>query len=86
VTKVAQVASWIPGPIGAIASGIAFVGNAVQGNWGAAAMYAASAFTMGAAKYVSAVVSVGKIAGRVGKVARSGSHASAPVKKSNWAK
>lgn len=31
VTKVAEVVSWVPGPIGAVASGVAAVGNAVQG-------------------------------------------------------
>jgi RHS repeat-associated protein len=49
VTKVAEVASWIPGPIGAVAGGVAAAGNAIQGNWGRAAMYAAGAITMGAA-------------------------------------
>ncbi|MGV9365934.1 PA14 domain-containing protein, partial [Amycolatopsis sp. NPDC003731] len=43
VTKVAEVASWIPGPIGTIASGVAAAGNAIQGNWGAAARYGAQA-------------------------------------------
>lgn len=52
VTKVAEYASWIPGPI---VGGAAAVGNAVQGNWGAAARYAASAVTFGAARYISAV-------------------------------
>jgi RHS repeat-associated protein len=47
VTKVAEVVSWVPGPIGAIASGIAAVGNAVQGNWGAAAAFAFGAVTGG---------------------------------------
>ncbi|WP_410603193.1 PA14 domain-containing protein [Amycolatopsis sp. lyj-90] len=55
VTTVAEYAAWIPGPIGTVASGIAAVGNAVQGNWGKAAMYAASAVTFGAARYVAAV-------------------------------
>nr|WP_243869408.1 RHS repeat-associated core domain-containing protein [Amycolatopsis granulosa] len=58
VTKVAEVVSWVPGPIGAIASGVAAAGNAIQGNWGAAAMYAAAAVTMGATKYVAAAVKV----------------------------
>lgn len=69
VTKVAQVAAWIPGPICAIASGVAAAGNAFQGNWGAAAMYAASALTMGASKYIAAAVGVAKAVGRVGKAA-----------------
>ncbi|OXM58670.1 hypothetical protein CFP71_01715 [Amycolatopsis thailandensis] len=58
VTKVAEVASWIPGPIGAIASGVAAVGNAVQGNWGAAAQYAMGAVTGGASRYIGAAVKV----------------------------
>ncbi|MFI9382107.1 PA14 domain-containing protein [Kutzneria sp. NPDC052558] len=69
VTKVAQVVSWVPGPIGAVASGVAAVGNAIQGNWGAAAMYAAGAVTMGAAKYVAAAVCIAKVVTRVGRVA-----------------
>ncbi|GAA1030670.1 MULTISPECIES: RHS repeat-associated core domain-containing protein [Amycolatopsis] len=65
VTKVAEVVSWIPGPIGAIASGVAAVGNAVQGNWGQAALYAASAVTGGMAKLAVAAASrVGKVASR----------------------
>jgi len=55
VTKVAEVAAILPGPIGMVAGGIAAVGNAVQGNWGKAAMYAASAVTFGVARYVAAV-------------------------------
>ncbi|MEV6871531.1 hypothetical protein [Amycolatopsis sp. NPDC051128] len=43
VTKVAEVASWIPGPIGTVASGVAAVGNAIQGNMGAALRYGAQA-------------------------------------------
>ncbi|NIH80698.1 RHS repeat-associated core domain-containing protein [Amycolatopsis viridis] len=58
VTKIAEVVSWVPGPIGAIASGVAAAGNAIQGNWGAAARYAAGALTMGATKYVAAAVKV----------------------------
>ncbi|MEU3622562.1 PA14 domain-containing protein [Amycolatopsis coloradensis] len=60
VTKVAEVASWIPGPIGAIASGVAAVGNAVQGNWGAAAQYAMGALTGGASRYIGAAVKVAR--------------------------
>ncbi|NIH88265.1 hypothetical protein [Amycolatopsis granulosa] len=33
VAAVAEVASNIPGPIGAVASGAAAAGNAIQGNW-----------------------------------------------------
>ena len=62
VTRVAEVVSWVPGPIGAIASGVAAAGNAIQGNWGAAAQFAASAITGGASRIVSAAVKV------VGKV------------------
>jgi RHS repeat-associated protein len=41
VTKVATIVSFIPGPIGAIASGVAVAGNIAQGNWKEAA-YAAT--------------------------------------------
>ncbi|MEV4049798.1 PA14 domain-containing protein [Amycolatopsis sp. NPDC049688] len=47
VTKVAEVVSNLPGPIGAVASGVAAVGNAIQGNWGAAVMYGLGAITVG---------------------------------------
>lgn len=38
-----------------VAGGIAAVGNAVRGNWGKAAMYAAGAATFRGARYVAAV-------------------------------
>ncbi len=41
VTNVASVASFIPGPIGVVASGVAVAGNLAQGNWKEAA-YAAT--------------------------------------------
>ncbi|GHG32025.1 MULTISPECIES: PA14 domain-containing protein [Amycolatopsis] len=65
VTKVAEVVSWVPGPIGAVASGVAAVGNAVQGNWGAAAQYAASALTGGVSKYVAAGAALVGVAAKV---------------------
>ena len=37
VTKVAEIASYIPGPIGMVASGVAVAGNLAQGNYKAAA-------------------------------------------------
>jgi RHS repeat-associated protein len=55
VTPIAQIAAFIPGPIGAVAGGIAAVGNAIQGNWGAAAFYAAAALTFGVARYTAIV-------------------------------
>ncbi|WP_281178541.1 RHS repeat-associated core domain-containing protein, partial [Amycolatopsis jejuensis] len=68
VTRVAEVVSNIPGPIGAIASGLAAVGNAVQGNFAAAASYAADAISGGVTRWVrravSAVKWVGKVASR----------------------
>jgi RHS repeat-associated protein len=67
VTKVAQVVSWIPGPIGAIASGVAAVGNAIQGNWGAAAMYAFGTVTGGLG---AAVIKTAKAIGKVTSTAR----------------
>ncbi|MGW4523079.1 PA14 domain-containing protein [Amycolatopsis sp. NPDC004378] len=71
VTKVAEVAAWIPGPIGTVASGIAAVGNAIQGNYLKAGMYLASAVTFGAARYVAAVgkvVQKSKIFGAASKL------------------
>ncbi|MFK0243398.1 PA14 domain-containing protein [Amycolatopsis azurea] len=65
VTRVAQVVSWVPGPIGSIASGVAAVGNAIQGNWGAAAQYAFGALTGGASKWIGAAVGAVKAVGRV---------------------
>jgi hypothetical protein len=67
VTKVAEVVSWIPGPIGAVASGVAAAGNAIQGNWGAAAMYAFGAFTGGLG---GAVIKAVKVVGKVKIVGR----------------
>jgi RHS repeat-associated protein len=58
VTRVAEVVSWIPGPIGAIASGVAAAGNAIQGNWGRAAEFAMGAVTGGASRYIGAAVKV----------------------------
>ncbi|KZB79174.1 RHS repeat domain-containing protein [Amycolatopsis regifaucium] len=70
VTKVAEVVSWIPGPIGAVASGVAAVGNAIQGNWGAAAMYAFGAVTGGlGGAVIKAARAVVKVSSRVGKAA-----------------
>ncbi|WP_432855147.1 RHS repeat-associated core domain-containing protein [Amycolatopsis sp. CA-161197] len=70
VTRVAEVVSWVPGPIGAIASGVAAAGNAIQENWGRAAMYAAGAITMGAAQYIGAAVRVAKYVRRATSVAK----------------
>ena len=53
VTRVAEVVSWVPGP-----SGVAAAGNAIQGNWGRAAMFAASAVTWGVARYTRVVGNV----------------------------
>ncbi|WIY02434.1 PA14 domain-containing protein [Amycolatopsis mongoliensis] len=66
VTKVAEVVSWVPGPIGAVASGVAAVGNVIQGNWAAAAQFAASALTAGATKYIAAGVAAVGFAAKIG--------------------
>ncbi|WP_020662037.1 RHS repeat-associated core domain-containing protein [Amycolatopsis benzoatilytica] len=58
VTRVAEAVSWIPGPIGAIAGGVAAAGNAIQGNWAAAAQCAFGAITGGIGKCVAKAVSV----------------------------
>ncbi|MDT8914666.1 RHS repeat-associated core domain-containing protein [Amycolatopsis sp. PS_44_ISF1] len=67
VTKVAKVVSWVLGPIGAIASGVVAVGNAVQGNWGRAAMFAAGTLAMGAAKCIGVAMTAVKYVSRVVK-------------------
>lgn len=73
VTKVAEVASWIPGPIGAVASGIAAVGNAVQGNWGAAAEYAFGAVTGGAGGHlIRAAKAVKRFTHKIDSVTQAG--------------
>ncbi|WP_409463266.1 PA14 domain-containing protein [Amycolatopsis sp. GA6-003] len=58
VTRVAEAASWIPGPIGAIASGVAAAGYAAQGNWAAAAQSVVGAITGGASRYIRAAVKI----------------------------
>ncbi|RJQ86676.1 hypothetical protein D5S19_11055 [Amycolatopsis panacis] len=69
VTHVAEVVSeWVPGPIGAIASGVAAVGNAVQGNWGRMAMYAAGAVTAGIATAAVGIYKAAKFVRGVGNV------------------
>ncbi|GHG14283.1 hypothetical protein GCM10017567_35000 [Amycolatopsis bullii] len=83
VTKVAEVVSWIPGPIGAVASGVAAVGNAIQGNWGAAAMYAFGAVTGGlGGAVVKAAKFVGKAAKFVGPAVKSAGKVASAAKRS----
>jgi len=77
VTKVAEIVSWVPGPIGAIASGVAAVGYAIQGDWGAAARMAASAVTGGAAKYNG-------VRSRVVIERKTGRGAKGPTKSMSW--
>lgn len=48
-TRVAEVAGFIPGPIGMVASGVAVVGNIAQGNWKGAATAATGLFGVRAA-------------------------------------
>nr|WP_208406425.1 PA14 domain-containing protein [Amycolatopsis granulosa] len=71
VTAVAEVVSNIPGPIGAVASGVAAAGNAIQGNWAAAAQFAASAITGGVTRWVgravTAVKAIGRVASKAGR-------------------
>ena len=56
-TKVAEVASFIPGPIGMAASGVAVAGNLAQGNWKGAAMAATG--LIGARAITGAAFAVG---------------------------
>jgi len=60
VTRVANVASMVPGPIGMIASGVAVAGNIAQGNWKGALV--ASVGLIGAGAAVKTVVHASKIA------------------------
>ncbi|MEU0531328.1 PA14 domain-containing protein [Amycolatopsis tolypomycina] len=55
VTKVAEVASFIPGPIGAVASAVASAGNFAQGNVAAGISYALGAVTWGVTRYTRLV-------------------------------
>ena len=75
VTRVAEVVSWVPGPIGAIASGVAAAGNAIQGNWGAAAVFAFGAITGGLGTNVVRAVKAVKALPRINYAkARVGGH------------
>ncbi|MFE7491162.1 ricin-type beta-trefoil lectin domain protein, partial [Kitasatospora sp. NPDC057541] len=74
VAKVAEVASYIPGPIGAVAAAVSSVSYAVTGNWEKAAEMAVTAVaqTVGAGPVVKAAavaVKSTRAAARVGKVA-----------------
>ncbi|MFK0195862.1 DNRLRE domain-containing protein [Kitasatospora sp. NPDC090308] len=74
VAKVAEVASYIPGPIGGIAAAVSSVSYAATGNWSKAAEMAVTAVaaTVGANTAVKSAVTAVKAtraAGRVGKVA-----------------
>ena len=59
VTKVAFVASFIPGPIGMVAAGVAVAGNLAQGNW-KGALGAAVGFIPGG-KLVSKIASMSRV-------------------------
>lgn len=62
-TRVATIASFVPGPIGMLASGVAVAGYAAQGNWGGA-LGAAVGFIPGG-KLVSKVASMSKVGTKV---------------------
>jgi RHS repeat-associated protein len=66
VTKVAEVVSNLPGPIGAVTSGVAAVGNAIQGNWGAAIMYGFGAITVGVGALAVGAYKAAKFVAKVG--------------------
>ncbi|MEV7923951.1 ricin-type beta-trefoil lectin domain protein [Kitasatospora sp. NPDC088779] len=74
VAKVAEVASYIPGPIGAVAATVSAVSYAATGNWGKAAEMAitAVAATVGAGPVVKAVAAAAtttRVAAKAGKIA-----------------
>ncbi|MFC9689126.1 PA14 domain-containing protein [Kribbella sp. NPDC056951] len=68
-TKIASAGSYIPGPIGMVASGVAVAGNLAQGHWKAAAVAAVGLTGVGVAgKFVvkaAAAAGVGKAIARV---------------------
>lgn len=66
VTPIAEWVSWVPGPIGTVAAGIAAAGNAIQGNWARAASFAAVALTQGVSRYTRIVGSVVSRSRRLG--------------------
>ncbi|WP_245914268.1 PA14 domain-containing protein [Amycolatopsis sulphurea] len=68
VTPIAEWASIVPGPIGAIASGVAAAGNAIQGNWGKVALFAAGAVTWGAATTAYKAARIVRAAGKTVKM------------------
>jgi hypothetical protein len=73
ITPIAEIVSWVPGPVGAIASGIAAAGYAVQGNWAAAASSAFGAITGGAGgKIMKAVKAVKRFGGKIDHVKQAG--------------
>ncbi|MGW3961041.1 RICIN domain-containing protein [Amycolatopsis sp. NPDC005003] len=74
VAKVAEVASYIPGPIGTIAAGVSAVAYAATGNWAKAGEMAitAAANLVGAGAVVKVAARVVKAAAKVGGKAASG--------------
>ncbi|MBB5857214.1 RHS repeat-associated protein [Amycolatopsis umgeniensis] len=66
VTPIAEWVSWVPGPIGTVAAGIAAAGNAIQGNWARAASFAAVALTQGVSRYTRIVGNVVSRSRRLG--------------------
>lgn len=62
-TKVATVASFIPGPIGMVAAGVAVAGNLAQGNW-KGALGAAVGFIPGG-KALASIASMSKVGTKV---------------------
>ncbi|BAJ26212.1 MULTISPECIES: ricin-type beta-trefoil lectin domain protein [Kitasatospora] len=85
VAKVAEVASYIPGPIGGFAAAVSSVSYAATGNWGKAAEMAVTAVaaTVGANTAVKAAVTAvkatraAKAVGRAAGAARTGYRATA---------
>ncbi len=60
-TNIATVASYIPGPVGMVASGVAVAGNLAQGNWKGAA-WAAGGAVFGTARLISKASAIAKVA------------------------
>ncbi|MFJ2193063.1 ricin-type beta-trefoil lectin domain protein [Kitasatospora sp. NPDC087861] len=83
VAKVAEVASNIPGPIGAIAATVSAVSYAATGNWEKAAEMAVTAVaqTVGAGPVVKAAAAVVKTTRAAGRVERAASTARTATRK-----
>ena len=68
VTKVAEIASYIPGPIGMVASGVAVAGNLAQGNYKKAAEAALGLIPGG--KLIATAAKAAKVVSKTAKATK----------------